>query len=77
LGVLSSVSSLLFSSSYFITSLDLGLVYMASARVLTTPDLNQWEVEVRRAPDAPKGCRTVPIGSGTLSLYKYVRGMIV
>jgi hypothetical protein len=38
---------------------------MASARVLPPPDLIQWEVEFPRAPDPPKGYRTVPIGSGT------------
>jgi len=62
-------SSLLFSS-YFITSLDLGAVQMASARVLPPPDPSQREVEFPRAPDPPKGYCTVPIGSGT---FKFVR----
>jgi hypothetical protein len=60
-----------------ITSMDLNPVYMPCAPVLPPPDFNQWELEVPRAPDRPKGSRTVPIGSGTLSLYKYVCGMIV
>jgi hypothetical protein len=67
---LSSVSSLLFSSPYFITSLDLGPVQMASARVLPPPDLSQTEVEFPRAPDPPKGYCTVPIGSGTFQLVR-------
>jgi hypothetical protein len=48
-------SSLLFSSPYFITSLDLGPVQMTSARVLPPLDLSQWEVEFPRAPEPPKG----------------------
>jgi len=54
LGVPFFCFSLLFSS-YYITSLDLGPVEMASARVLPPPDLSQWEVEFPRAPDPPKG----------------------
>jgi len=75
---LSSVSSFLCSSPECVTSLDLGRVYMASARVSPPPDLSQWEVEFPRAPDPPKGhperYRSV---AGLLSLYEYVRGMIV
>ena len=52
---LSSVSSLLFSSPYLITSLDHGPVQMASAGVLPPPDLSQREVEFPRAPDPPTG----------------------
>jgi hypothetical protein len=39
----------------FFSSLDLGPVEMALARVLPPPDLSQWEVEFPRAPDPPKG----------------------
>jgi hypothetical protein len=55
LGVPFFCFSLLFSSPYFVTSLDLGPVQMASARVLPPPDLSEWEVEFPHAPDAPKG----------------------
>jgi len=41
---------------------------MASARVLPPPDLSKWEVELARAPDAPKGFRTVAVGSRTFEL---------
>jgi len=64
-------SSLLFSSAYFITSLDLGPVLMASARVLPPPDLSQWEVEFPHAPDPPKGHpERLLIGSGTFELVR-------
>jgi len=43
---------------------------MASARVLPPPDLSHWEVEFPRAPNPPKGYRTVPIGSGTFQLVR-------
>ena len=43
---------------------------MASARVLTSPCLSQWEVEFPRSPDPLKGYCTVPIGCGT---YEFVR----
>ena len=43
---------------------------MASARGLPPPDHSQVEVEFPRAPDPPKGYRTVPIGCGT---FEFVR----
>jgi hypothetical protein len=57
-------------SLLFFSSLDLGPVQMASARVFTTFGVSQVEVDFPRAPDPPKGYRTVPIGSGT---YDFVR----
>jgi hypothetical protein len=48
------------------SSLDLGPVQMASARVFTTFGVNQVEVDFPRAPDPPKGRHwAVPIGRGT------------
>jgi len=43
---------------------------MASARVLPPPDISQREVEFHRAPNRPKGYRTVPIGSGTIEFVR-------
>jgi len=43
---------------------------MASAQVLPPPGLIQWEVELPRVPNPPKGYRTVPIGCGT---YEFVQ----
>jgi len=47
--------SLLFSSPYFITTLDVGPVQMASARVFTTFGVSQVEVDFPCAPDPLKG----------------------
>jgi hypothetical protein len=44
-----------FSSLLFFSSLDLGPVQMASARVFTTFGVSQEEVDFPRAPDPPKG----------------------
>ena len=43
---------------------------MASARVFTTFGVSQVKVDFPRAPDPPKGYRTVPIGSGTFELVR-------
>jgi hypothetical protein len=59
-----------FSSLYFFTSLDLGPVQMASARVLPPPETSQVEVEFPRAPDPPNGYHMMLIGCGT---YGFVR----
>jgi hypothetical protein len=65
-------------SLLFFSSLDLGPVQMASARVFTTFGVSQVEVEFPRAPDLPKGrpewYRSV---AGLMRLYEHVRGMIV
>ena len=55
-----------------------GPVQMASARVFTTFGVSQVEVEFLRAPDPPKGHpeRYWSV-VGLMSLYEYVRGMIV
>jgi hypothetical protein len=45
----------LFLSSLLVF-LDLGPVHTALARVLSPPDLSEWEVEFPRAPDEPEGC---------------------
>ena len=75
---LSSVSFLLLSSPYFITSLDLGLVQKASARVFTTFGASQVEVDFPRAPDPPKGRpEWYQSVAGLMISYEYVRGMIV
>jgi hypothetical protein len=42
-------------SLLFFSSLDLGPVQMASARVFTTFGVNQVEVDFPHAPDPPKG----------------------
>jgi len=69
-------SSLLFAILYYF--IDLSPVEMASSVVLPPPYLSQWEVEFPRAPDPPR-CHpewyhTV---ARLLSLYEYIRGMIV
>jgi len=57
-------------SLLFFSSLDLGPVQMASARVFTTIGVNQVEVDFPRSPDQPKGRHlAVPIGCGT---YQFV-----
>jgi hypothetical protein len=65
-------------SLLFFSSLDLGPVQMASARVFTTFGVSQVEVDFPRAPDLPKGyperCQSV---AGRMISYEYVRGMIV
>jgi hypothetical protein len=43
-------------SLFSLSSLDLGPVQIASARVFTTFGVNQVEVDFPRAPDPPKGC---------------------
>jgi len=65
---LSSVSCLLFSSPQFITSLNLGLVLMALARVLPPPGVSQWQLESPHTPDPWNGYRTVPFGSRSFQL---------
>jgi len=70
--------TLLFSSPYFIASLDLGPVQMASARVFTTFGVSQVEVDFPRAPDAPKGRpEWYQSVAGLMISYEYVRGTIV
>ena len=76
--VFSSVSSLLFSSPYFITSLDLGPVQMASARVFTTSRVRQVQVDFPPAPHPPKSCpEWYQLVAGLMILYECVRCMIV
>ena len=66
---LSSVSSLLLSSPYFITSLDLGPVQMASARVFTTSGSQPSGGGVSPcAGSAERLPWVVPISSGTYDL---------
>jgi len=69
---------LFLSSLFFFSSLDLGPVQMASARVFATFGVSQVEVDFPRAPDPPKGhperCQLV---AGLMISYEYVRGMIV
>ena len=68
----------MFFVSLFFSSLDLGPVQMASARVFTTFGVSQVEVDFPRAPDPPNGrpeaYRSV---AGLMISYKYVCGMIV
>jgi hypothetical protein len=65
-------------SSLFFSSLDLGPVQMALARVFTTFGVSQVEVEFPRSPDPPKvhpeRYRSV---AGLMISYEYVRGMNV
>jgi len=65
-------------SLLFLSSLDLGPVQMASARVVTTFRGTQMEVGFPPAQDPPKGLpewyRSV---AGHMISYKYVPGMIV
>jgi len=69
---------LFLSSLFCFSSLDLGPVQMASARVFATFGVSQVEVDFPRAPEPPKGhpewYRSV---AGLMISYKYVRGMIV
>ena len=75
---LSSVSSVLFTSPYSITSLDLGPVQTASARGFTTFGLSQVKVDFPRPPDPLKGGpKWYQSGAGLIISYEYVRGMIV
>ena len=70
--------SLLFSSPYFITSLDLGPVQMTSARGFPTFRVSQVEVDFPRAPDPRRGRpESYQLVVGLMSLYKYIYGMIV
>jgi len=65
-------------SLLFFSSLDLGPVQMASARVLPPPDLSQWEVEFPRAPDPPKGHpERYSSVLGLMGSYDSVRGTVV
>jgi len=66
-----------FSPHLFFSSLDLGLVQMASAWVFTTFRVSQVEVDFPHAPDPPKGCRVwYRLVAGLMSWYEYVSGMI-
>jgi len=66
------------SSLLFFSSLDLGPVQMASARVFTTFGVSQVEVDFPRAPDPPKGRpEWYQSVAGLMISYEYVRGMIV
>jgi hypothetical protein len=66
------------SSLLFFSSLDLGPVQMASARVFTTFGVSQVEVHWRDVPDPPKCCPEWYRSVAALTIsYQYVRGMNV
>jgi len=57
-----------FPSPYFIMSLDLGLVQMASAQIVPPPNISPWDEEFPCMPDAPNSYRMVPISCGPFEL---------